>query len=91
MDERIAKKLLVDLEIAHFNFQRREAMAWLVMCYDTSLEVSEETDGIVGAYGPFGSPEEALVECGKHDNASLPDFKNVVIPLYPPVVWKDEK
>ncbi len=92
MDDQTRAKLIASLELAHDRFQRREAIAWLVLCYDEEPPDPED-DGpvIVGAYGPFVSPEEALVECGKHDNSSESGFRNEVIPLYPPVQWKDEQ
>jgi hypothetical protein len=37
------------------------------------------------------TPEEALIELVKHDESSDPAFKNVIVPLYPPVLWKDEQ
>jgi hypothetical protein len=91
-NDEIRDRLLASLELAHERFQRREAMAWLVLCYDE--EPPDPEDGryvIVGAYGPFASPEEALVECGKHDASSGFGFRNEVVPLYPPVAWKDGK
>ncbi len=92
MDDDIRQRLLASLEIAHERFQRREATAWLVICWDE--EPPDPEDGkhvLVGAYGPFASPEEALVQCGKHDASSGYGFRNEVIPLYPPVLWKDEQ
>ncbi len=89
-DDDITRRLIASLEIAHDRFQRREAIAWLVICYDE--EPPDPEDGrpvIVGAYGPFASPEEALVQVGKHDASSEYGFRNEVIPLYPPVEWKD--
>jgi hypothetical protein len=87
--DHIRERLLRSLELAHERFQRREASAWLVLCMD---DESPEDRGpeFVGTYGPFATPEEALVECGKHDASSLDGFKNYVSPLYPPVLWKDE-
>jgi hypothetical protein len=91
MDEHLRDRLLMGLEILHGQFQRREATAWLIVCYDGELDPREHTDGIVGAYGPFATPEEALIELVKHDESSDPAFKNVIVPLYPPVLWKDEQ
>jgi hypothetical protein len=87
--DHIRERLLQSLEIAHERFQRREATAWLILSVDD--EAPEGDPEFVGAYGPFASPEEALVECGKHDATSLEGFRNHIIPLYPPVLWKDER
>jgi len=91
MDEQKARELLVDMEISHQRFQRREALAWLVLCYDSEQIEEHGADAIAGTYGPFPSPEEALVQAGKHDASSMDGFANVVIPLYPPVNWRDEQ
>ena len=91
MNERLAQQLLIDLEIAHDRFQRREALAWLVLCYDTDHAGDSFTEAAIGCYGPFGSPEVALIEKVKHDASSIDGFVNVIVPLYPPVEWKDEK
>ncbi len=88
-DNEIRQHLIAALEIAHERFQRREAMAWLVICYDEDPPDEDGRHVIIGAYGPFASPEEALVQAGKHDAASEFGFRNEVIPLYPPVEWKD--
>ncbi len=92
MDDEIRDRLLASLELAHERFQRREATGWLVICFDE--EPPDPEDGrhvIVGAYGPFSSPEGALIEAGRHDAASEYGFRNEVIPLYAPVDWKDAK
>jgi hypothetical protein len=93
MDEWMRQQLLASLDIAHEQFQRREAIGWLVMSWDRQ-DVEQEGvsfgSSIVGCYGPFASPEEALVECGKHDNSSQSGFENVIVPLYPPVEWKEK-
>ncbi len=92
MDDDIRQRLIASLEIAHERFQRREASGWLVLCYDEEPpDPSDDSKIVVGCYGPFASPEEALVQAGKHDAASEYGFSNVVVPLYPPVDWKDEK
>ena len=91
MDENLTEKLLIELEIAHDRFQRREALAWLVLCYEPAALAAGHEDAIVGTYGPFSSPEEALIQKTKHDDASLEGFVNVIVPLYPPVQWKDEQ
>ncbi len=90
MDDELSRRLMASLELAHERFQRREAIAWLIICHDE--EPPDPDDGpnvIVGAYGPFASPEEALVEAGRHDAASEYGFRNEVIPLFTPVQWKD--
>ncbi len=88
MDEEIARQLIASLEIANMRYQQREASAWLVLCWDEDPEIGSGFE-IVGTYGPFATPEEALVQCGKHDACSEFGFKNEVVPLYPPVDWKD--
>jgi hypothetical protein len=90
MDERLAQRLLINLEIAHDEFQRREALAWLILSYDGDYDVREEAGAIVGAYGPFDSPEEALIQKTRHDASSLEGFVNVIVPLYPPVEWRGQ-
>jgi hypothetical protein len=80
--------------MAHEQFQRREARGWLVMCWDRQ-DVEDEgmtfASCVVGCYGPFDTPEQALIECGKHDASSQPGFENVIVPLYPPVRWREEQ
>jgi hypothetical protein len=92
MDDNLRERLIIGLEMLHDQFQRKEALAWLVLCYHEEAERELGlSECIVGTYGPYATPEEALVEVGKHDNHSDEGFKNVIIPLYPPVRWKDEK
>jgi hypothetical protein len=83
--------MLAGLELAHEEYQRRTALAWLVLCYDEEAIKDGDHDGIVGCYGPFASPEETLIEKVKHDAASEEGFANVIVPLYAPIRWKDEK
>jgi hypothetical protein len=90
-EDNLTEKLLIELEIAHDRFQRREAIAWLVLSYESEALAAGHTDAIVGNHGPFISPEEALIQKTKHDDASLEGFVNVIVPLYPPVQWKDER
>lgn len=85
----LRQRLIGALEIAHEQFQRREATAWLVMSYDAEMLEEFGNEAVVGCYGPFATPEEALLQAGKHDSSSLEGFKNVIVPLYPPVEWKD--
>lgn len=92
MDDHLHDKVLLGLQILHEQYQRREATAWLVLCFaddDDSADLPF-AECIVGTYGPFASPEEALVEAGKHDSSGLEGFTNVIVPLYPPVKWRDE-
>jgi hypothetical protein len=90
-DDNLTERLLASLELAHDDYQRRTALAWLVLCYDEEAIKDGDHDGIVGCYGPFASPEETLIEKVKHDAASEEGFANVIVPLYAPIRWKDEK
>ena len=94
MDEWTRQHILAYLDIAHEQFQRREAVGWLILSWDKQ-DVEQEgvplATAIVGCYGPFATPEEALVQAGKHDASSLPGFDNILVPLYAPVEWKDER
>jgi hypothetical protein len=90
-DDDLTERLLASLELAHDDYQRRTATAWLVLCYDEEAMAGHDRTGIVGCYGPFASPEETLIEKTKHDVASVEGFVNVIVPLYAPVPWRDEK
>jgi hypothetical protein len=73
---------------------RRDASGWLVICVDLEAVVEGEKDSIVAAYGPFATPEEALVEAGRHQGTSLDvepgdaGWAHFVKPLFPPIEWK---
>lgn len=77
---------------------RNDASGWLVVCVDLESVAEGEADSIVGCYGPFDSPEEALVEAGRHQATSLDTtslhepgeagWAHFVKPLYPPVKFR---
>lgn len=83
--------LLARVEATSDAMDRRDASGWLVVC--TDLEAGE--DNIVGCYGPFPSPEDALIELQRQVETSLPvgedeaGWGHFVKPLYPPVFNKD--
>lgn len=84
---RAARDFLADVETATDMIDRIEATGWLVICVDL------ESNDIVGAYGTFDTPEQALIEAGKHQATSLDEpgeagWQHVVKPLYPPVKWR---
>lgn len=82
---RAAREFLGEVEAVSDAMDRREASGWLVICVDL------ESNDIVAAYGPFDTPEQTLIEAGKHDATSLPDepgWEHVVKPLFPPVKWR---
>ena len=98
MDERenaALTRLLFDIDRLHDHMERQDALAWLVVCVDHDSIQRGDPNCVVGTYGPFSSPEEALVEAGKHDANSLerdegdPGWSHLIRPLYPPVTWKD--
>lgn len=78
---------------------RRDASGWVVVCVDLESVQRGEPDCIVGCYGPLDTPEEALVEAGKHDATSLnkthlaepgePGWAHFVKPLFPRIEWKE--
>lgn len=71
---------------------KRDASGWLVVCVDLEAVEHGEPDCIVGCYGTFDTPEEALVEAGKHDATSLETpagWAHFVKPLFPRIEWKE--
>lgn len=87
---RAARDFLGEVEAVEGAVERMEASGWLVVCIDL------ESDDIVGAYGPFETPEQALIESGRHQATSLGElvepgeagWRHVVKPLFPPVRWR---
>lgn len=90
--------LLAQVEVTSDAMDRADASGWLVVCVDLESIEHGESDCVVGCYGPFATPEEALVEAGRHDATSLdkthlsepgePGWVHLVKPLYPPVRWR---
>ena len=99
MDERqnhALSQLLFDIDRMQDHMERKNALAWLVVCIDDEAVQKGDVNCVVATYGPFASPEDALVEAGKHDatglrmNADEPiGWSHLIRPLYAPVDRKD--
>lgn len=85
-------EFLAKVEATMDEMDRQDASGWLVVCIDLDAVSRDEPDVVVGCYGPFASPEEALVEAGHHQATSLPTddagWAHLIKPLFPPVRWK---
>lgn len=86
--------LLARVEATSDAMDRADASGWLVVCVDLENVQHGEADCVVGCYGPFASPEEALVEAGRHQATSLevgdgPGWAHFVKPCFPPNEWKE--
>jgi hypothetical protein len=81
--------LLARVEATSDAMDRRDASGWLVVCIDLECIELGESDAVVGCYGPYDSPEEALIAAGRHATTSLPlapgekGWAHLVKPLYP--------
>lgn len=80
--------LIADVEATSNAMDRRDAKAWLVVCVDLECVQLNESDCVVACYGPFESPEEALVAAGKLQSTSLkvpagdPGWAHLVKPMF---------
>jgi hypothetical protein len=90
--------LIARVEETSNAMDRRDASGWLVVCVDLEAVAFGEADTIVACYGPFATPEIALIEAGRHQATSLsethlaepgePGWAHFVKPLFPPIEWK---
>jgi hypothetical protein len=90
-DPRHLGVFMAEIEHTSNEMDRADAIGWLVVCIDDEAVARGDTDCVVGCYGIFHSPEEALVEAGKHDadlaNVDLqgdPGWTHLIKPLYAP-------
>lgn len=99
MMRRALGELIARVEETSDAMDRADASGWLVVCIDLESLEHDEADCVVACYGPFNTPEEALVEAGKHQATSLDKthlaepgeagWMHFVKPLFPPVAFKD--
>ena len=97
MDPRLRRavgELLADVEATSDAMDRADASGWLVVCVCLESIQNDEPNCVVGCYGPFESPEVALIEAARHQATSLhdpgePGWAHLVKPLYPPVEWRE--
>lgn len=89
-------QFIFEIEKTSDEMDRADATGWLVVCIDNEAVHRGEEDCVVGCYGPFATPEEALVEAGRHDSTSLPledddlGWTHLIKPLYSPVNWRSD-
>lgn len=84
---------MFEIEKLSHEMDKEDATGWLVVCVDDAAVARGEEDCVMGCYGPFDSPEEALVEAGIHDkeiaemlehNPDEHGWHHLIKPMYPP-------
>lgn len=83
-------QFLFQIEKTSDEMDKADAIGWLVVVVDNQAVARGEEDCVMGCYGIFHSPEQALVEAGKQDADSKKaldeddlGWTHLVKPLYP--------